>query len=194
MQSPTHQTVRLSKGRHSSPEHGACVMELASMLAGESFTDHPRSVSGAIATFLRSYNDIVDDDRRQDLYHYASAVVGTAGDETVEQARAARMIQWADSIEGSRWSPFLRITRRRVHATRHRSAEEAARYAIRVIPRISDRSHARVLGLLDDLIAIGTAGATPAADAPAPGASPTAGDASAAGAAHPAPAHPTTRG
>ena len=189
MQSPTHQTVRLSKGRHSSPEHGACVMELASMLAGESFTDHPRSVSGAIATFLRSYNDIVDDDRRQDLYHYASAVVGTAGDETVEQARAARMIQWADSIEGSRWSPFLRITRRRVHATRHRSAEEAARYAIRVIPRISDRSHARVLGLLDDLIAIGTA-----ADAPAPGSSPAPGATPATGATHPAPAHPTTRG
>jgi len=189
MQSPTHQTVRLSKGRHSSPEHGACVMELASMLAGESFTDHPRSVSGAIATFLRSYNDIVDDDRRQDLYHYASAVVGTAGDETVEQARATRMIQWADSIEGSRWSPFLRMSRRRVHATRHRSAEEAARYAIRVIPRISDRSHARVLGLLDDLIAIGTA-----ADAPAPGSSPAPGATPATGATHPAPAHPTTRG
>jgi hypothetical protein len=170
MQPSTHQTVRLSKGRHSSPEHGACVMELASMLAGESFTDHPRSVSRAIATFLRSYNDIVDDDRRQDLYRYAADVVGTAGDGATERARATRLIQWADSIEASRsrWSPFVLISRRRAHATRHRSAEEAARYAIRVIPRISDRSHARVLGLLDDLIGIDGAAATPAAGAPDP--------------------------
>jgi len=41
----THQTIRLSRGKHSSPEEGACVMELASMLAGEPFSDHPcRSV------------------------------------------------------------------------------------------------------------------------------------------------------
>ena len=38
----SHQTIKLSRGRHSSPEHGACVMELASMLAGEGFSDHPR--------------------------------------------------------------------------------------------------------------------------------------------------------
>jgi hypothetical protein len=158
MQSPTHQTVRLSKGRHSSPDHGACVMELASMLAGESFTDHPRSVSPVIATFLRSYNDIVDDDRRQDLYRYAADVVGTAGDERAEQARADRLIDWADTMEAarSRWSPFVRLRRRSAHATRRKGATEAARYAIRVMPRISDRSHASVLTLLDDLIAAGS--------------------------------------
>ena len=31
----THQTVRLTTGKHTSPSDGACVMELASMLAGE---------------------------------------------------------------------------------------------------------------------------------------------------------------
>ena len=40
----TYQTIKLGKGKHSSPDDGACVMELASMLAGESFTDHPSSV------------------------------------------------------------------------------------------------------------------------------------------------------
>jgi hypothetical protein len=158
MQSPTHQTVRLGKGRHSSPDHGACVMELASMLAGESFTDHPRSVSPVIATFLRSYNDMVDDDRRQDLYRYAAEVVGTARDERAERARADRLIEWADAMEAarSRWSPFARLRRRSAHATRRRGATEAARYAIRVMPRIADRSHASVLSLLDDLIAAGS--------------------------------------
>jgi hypothetical protein len=32
------------RGQHANPERGVCVMELASMLAGEPFTDHPRSV------------------------------------------------------------------------------------------------------------------------------------------------------
>ena len=34
---PSHQTVRLARGKHSSPRDGVCVMELASMLAGEQF-------------------------------------------------------------------------------------------------------------------------------------------------------------
>ena len=57
----THQTIKLGKGKHSSPEEGACVMELASMLASEPFSDHPASVCPVIASFLRAYNDSVDD-------------------------------------------------------------------------------------------------------------------------------------
>ena len=37
----SYQTIKFSKGKHAYPEEGACVMELASMLAGEPFTDHP---------------------------------------------------------------------------------------------------------------------------------------------------------
>jgi hypothetical protein len=171
MQPPTHQTVRLSKGRHSSPDHGACVMELASMLAGESFTDHPRSVSPVIATFLRSYNDIVDDERRQDLYRYASEVVGTAGDERAERLRAEHLIDWAEAMEAtrSRWSPLPRLRRRSAHAMRRKGSAEAARFAIRVMPKISDRTHARVLNLLDELIAVETGPVpAPTGDAPSP--------------------------
>jgi hypothetical protein len=46
---PTHQTVRLARGEHATPERGVCVMGLASMLAGEPFTDHPEAVCPAIA-------------------------------------------------------------------------------------------------------------------------------------------------
>jgi hypothetical protein len=35
MSSVSYQTIKLSKGKHASPEDGACVMELASMLGGE---------------------------------------------------------------------------------------------------------------------------------------------------------------
>ena len=75
--SHSYQTVTLARGKHASPRTGACVMELASMLAGEDFTDRPASVCPVIAAFLRAYNDAIDDRRRQDLYRYASAAVGT---------------------------------------------------------------------------------------------------------------------
>jgi len=84
----TYQTVKLARGCHSSPEEGACVMELASMLAGEEFGDHPQSVCPVIGAFLRAYNDCVDDRWRQDLYAYAARVVGTRATIAVERGRA----------------------------------------------------------------------------------------------------------
>src|SRR4051812_49691295 len=75
----SHQTVRLRRGKHASPEKGVCVMELASMLAGEPFSDRPQAVCPVIGAYLRSYNDVVDDERRQDLYRYASEAIGSAG-------------------------------------------------------------------------------------------------------------------
>src|SRR5436305_11078331 len=83
MNATSHQTPRLSRGRHVSPREGTCVMELASILAGESFSDHPRSACPVLGTIMRCYNDGIDDDRRQDLYWCAAAVVGT-------RSRAAR--------------------------------------------------------------------------------------------------------
>jgi hypothetical protein len=62
---PSHQTVRLARGKHDTPADGACVLELASMLAGEPFGDQPRSVSPVIAAYLRTYNDGADDVSRR---------------------------------------------------------------------------------------------------------------------------------
>ncbi len=73
----SHQNIRLDRGKHAAPEEGACVMELASMLAGERFSDSPRAVCPVLATVLRGYNDGIDDVRRQHLYRYAAAAVGT---------------------------------------------------------------------------------------------------------------------
>jgi hypothetical protein len=86
----SYQTIALRPGRHRAPEDGACVMELASMLAGERFTDHPRSVCPIIAAFLRPYNDRIGAALRNDLYAIASAVVGTAGDRRLRRTRVAR--------------------------------------------------------------------------------------------------------
>src|ERR1700747_374358 len=96
----SHQTIKLSRGRHSSPEHGACVMELASMLAGEGFSDHPRSVSRPIASFLRGYNDLLDDTRRADLYGFAAQTVGPADSGALGGARAGRLLGLAHPPRG----------------------------------------------------------------------------------------------
>jgi hypothetical protein len=56
----SHQTIKLSKGKHRAPEDGACVMELASMLAGESFTDRrpPIEAAGTYAVHaIRRHTD-----------------------------------------------------------------------------------------------------------------------------------------
>ncbi|MGH2885320.1 MAG: hypothetical protein ACRDPA_21895 [Solirubrobacteraceae bacterium] len=157
MSAISHQTIKLSRGRHSSPERGACVMELASMLAGECFSDHPRSVSRPIASFLRGYNDLLDDRRREDLYRYAAIAVGTAGSPAVEEARAARLLSWADQQWERRASRSLldRVRLRRVYKERSTDPEPAGTYAVHAIRKVDDETHATALALVDELIAIG---------------------------------------
>ncbi|HET8673422.1 MAG TPA: hypothetical protein VFL87_07295 [Thermoleophilaceae bacterium] len=90
----SHQTVKLARGRHSSPAEGVCVMELASMLADEPFSDRPQSVSPVIGAFLRAYNDRLDDRLRDDLYLYAANIVGTRGTIDVERRRTQMCRDW----------------------------------------------------------------------------------------------------
>ena len=95
MSPASHQTVRLSQGKHRDPDHGVCVMELSSMLAGEPFSDRPQCVCPVIAAFLRAYNDGLDDERRQDLFRFASAAVGTRSTAAVQGERGAMCVRWA---------------------------------------------------------------------------------------------------
>jgi hypothetical protein len=152
-----YQTIKLSRGRHSSPEHGACVMELASMLAGESFSDHPRSVSRPIAAFLRGYNDLVDDRRRGDLYRYAALTVGSASSRAIEEARVDRLLAWGDELWERRASRSLleRLRHRRAVQERSSDPEPAGTYAVHAIGKVRDDSHAVALALVDELIAMG---------------------------------------
>ncbi len=157
----THQTIKLGKGKHSSPEDGACVMELASMLAGERFTDHPESVCPAIGSFLRAYNDSIDDARRQDLYAYASRVVGSRRPGAVEAARVERLLAWAEDLQPRRLKRLLPARVRSLASQRRPVAEAAGTHAIHAIRRHTDDSHAAVLALLDELLAAGSSEWTP---------------------------------
>jgi hypothetical protein len=157
MTAVSHQTIKLAKGKHSSPSSGACVMELASMLAGEQFTDHPVSVSPAIAGFLRAYNDSVDDARRQDLYEYAARVVGTRGAPDVELARTRRLHEWAAEVSRARgWARFVlagRLPATSLHPPG--DPESAGARAAKSIHRHTDQTHAAALALVEELVAMG---------------------------------------
>jgi hypothetical protein len=170
METASHQTVRLSEGKHTSPEDGVCVMELASMLAGERFGDHPVSVSRPIAAVLRGYNDWLDRDeeRRQTLYAYASRVVGTAAGSDVEDARTNALLAWGDEL----WSRRRRTPRGWLRARRELRAwvsgpESAARYAVNGLYARGEKTHAEVLAMVDELIEMGgSAGSSTDAGAP----------------------------
>jgi hypothetical protein len=148
-------TIKLSRGSHPSPRHGICVMELASLLAGERFSDHPLSVCPVIGSLMRSYNDAVEDDCRQELYPYSARLLGTRASAEIAERRAEHMRLWMagnrrrrpsfPKIPGwLRWSP--------PSTTRD---EWSGNLAVRSIRRHTPETHASVLRLIDELIEIG---------------------------------------
>jgi hypothetical protein len=142
---PSHQTIRLSAGRHRSPTAGACVMELASMLADEPFSDRSGTVSPVIGALLRTYNDGVGDARRQDLIPIAPLIVGTAGPRALEGERATRCLRFARELGGA-------IPRGRAAlgmATPEAAGTWAALAALR--SGVDDARHARVLAFVREL-------------------------------------------
>jgi hypothetical protein len=145
MPARSYQTVRLARGRHASHGAGVCVMELASMLAHEPFSDRARSISPTIGAFLRTYNDGIDDDRRQDLYPVAAAILGTAARRSVERDRVSRCLSFAHEhgarLPGPRAALGL--------ATPEAAGAWAATTALRA------DVHDEALALVDELVALG---------------------------------------
>jgi hypothetical protein len=178
----TYQTVRLSPGKHPSPDKGACVMELSSMLAGEPFSDRPASVCPVIAAMLRGYNDFARNEARQELRRYAVDALGTRGTDQLEERRLARCFEVFDEFDAGR----RRALRRRlaplgawqIRALRSHTHERASRDQLgcalaRYFGKVGPHGRARFLELIDELVAMQprrpvlSVGA-PAADASAP--------------------------
>lgn len=142
----SHQVVRLSRGRHPSPDVGVCAMELASMLAHEPFTDRSPSISPTIGAFLRTYNDGVDDDRRQDLYSVAAAVVGTASSRSVERERIDRCLVFAMRHGTGTRSPRASLALA--------TPEPAGAWA--AMTALESGAHEDAFALIDELVALGS--------------------------------------
>jgi hypothetical protein len=164
---PNFQTVRLSKGKHRSPEEGVCVIELASMLRGRRFSDREPCVDPAIGAFLWGYHDHLSDELRQNLYGCAAQVLHTRGDDELAARRAAMCRTWARQARSLRprrlvllrgvymhviWS--LRFRRR--GSVDLADCELAGAYAASMARR--DRAwHTWTLGFIDTLCRVGSA-------------------------------------
>jgi hypothetical protein len=123
-------------------------MELASMLAGERFSDRPATASPVIAAFLRTYNDGLDDGRRQDLYPIAAAIVGTARGRAVERERMSRCLEFARGLGVGAPAGRAAIG----IASAEASGSWAALAALRDGP--SNESHERALAFVRQLAAL----------------------------------------
>ena len=83
----------LDRGAHS-PDGKACVMEAVAYVAREPWSDNPRCASPIIGSFLRSWNDAMNDEDRQMLKPYITRLVGTRTTEADEEIRAWMITDW----------------------------------------------------------------------------------------------------
>jgi hypothetical protein len=82
----TPEQMQLGRGRHANPGARGCLMELASVLAGETWSDHPASVQPVLAAVARVVNDRVGDQDRARLEQLVPAMIGTATDDIASYA------------------------------------------------------------------------------------------------------------
>ncbi|HEY6933800.1 MAG TPA: hypothetical protein VI452_10405 [Marmoricola sp.] len=80
----------LSRGRHRHMRKGACFMEMASYLAGEKWSDHPKCTHPLLGALARMVNDHVGDETRQELIPLVPSVIGLQGRKPWTDARIAR--------------------------------------------------------------------------------------------------------
>jgi hypothetical protein len=114
MGSQAIESLRLEPGAHASPRDGVCIVELASMMAGEEFSDRPDCVCDVIAAFLRSWNDRLSYSDRQRLRPYAVRVVDTKSDRATTRLRRDICLVWAgaDLSRGPLGRSLARISTR----------------------------------------------------------------------------------
>jgi len=159
----TYQTARLGPGRHDGPGAVVCIMELAAMLSGERFSDHPVSVCPVIGSLLRAYNDNLDDRRRQDLYRYAAEAVFTREDFPLQRRRAQIAIEWARSRYAARGSVLRRTPST---PSPDNGPNEIAWYVMGSLGHRrrfrsrpgwwSDEAHTGLLAMVDEMVALGS--------------------------------------
>jgi hypothetical protein len=138
-------------------------MELASMLAGEPFSDRPRCVDPVIAGFLRTYNDGIDERRRQDLYPLAAEAVGSRAVSGVQAERARLCLLWAHNRSTGARRGARRLLPRRQLLPDGRLGDDAAgtlagRIAVKqACKRRAEGAHEAALAFVRELLAVGAA-------------------------------------
>ena len=97
------EALPLAHGSHGSINEGLCVMEAVAYIAGEPWTDSPACACPVIAAFLRSWNDGLPDDKRQELKQYIPMLVGTRGDDKLAERRSLMAADWLVRTHTPAW-------------------------------------------------------------------------------------------
>jgi len=96
--------LALSSGSHKAFEHGLCVMEAVSYIAGEPWSDQPQCACPVITAFLISWNDsLPDDDRTRLLKPLIPLIVGTRSTKKVEERRSYMALDWLIRVHTPKW-------------------------------------------------------------------------------------------
>ena len=103
--------LHLRTGSHDpNDEQRMCVMEAVAFLAGEEWSDHPACASRIVGTFLRSWNDVLPDDQRQELRQYIPRLVGSAGTPEQEERRSWMALDWLVRVQTPAWLRLAGLT------------------------------------------------------------------------------------
>jgi hypothetical protein len=119
----------LSAGNHTSLEQGACVMELASYVAGAPWSDHPPCTSPVITSFLIAWNDSLPSNAERDrlLKPLIPEVIDTKSTPAVEERRSYLALDWLIRVHTPKWLDLVPALQ--VHATALRDLDEIVNLA-----------------------------------------------------------------
>jgi hypothetical protein len=85
--------LHLAYGSHRDRSNGLCLLEAVAWWAGEPHTDRPACVSPVLAGFGRDLNDVLPDDRRQELVRFVPLLPGTNRDGK-DETRGYLALDW----------------------------------------------------------------------------------------------------
>ena len=148
--------LRLGKGSHSAVDltdaekaagEQACVMEAVAAFAGEPWSDRPQCASVVLSSYGIGLNDVLPDDRRQELVPLIPRLVGTRDGQ--DKARSYLALDWLIRVYTPAW---LRLV----------PALVSDADAIAGMPRIQDLESAAAIG---DMVRAASTKAAAAGDA-----------------------------
>ncbi len=133
-------TLNLESGAHD-PDGKFCVMEAVAYVAREPWSDHPSCACPTLGTFLRNWNDSLDDKTRQKLKPYIPRIVGT--NDGNSERRAWMCMDWLTRECGPAFmdlTPSLRANAKALRALpeiTNRASLDAAMHTIRAAQKDS---------------------------------------------------------
>src|SRR6187431_784443 len=103
--------VELLSGGHDVASDQFCVMEAVAFVAGEPWTDSPQCACPVISTFMRGWNDALNDsDRNRLLKPLIPKLVGTRSTAEVEHKRSLMAADWLVRVHTPEWLRLAGLT------------------------------------------------------------------------------------